>query len=67
MFLLFCNQEDIFLLGLPPPQGGFYLITQIRGSLHLNRDDRASLAAKAKDGLQQIHEVNELLSWFRLG
>lgn len=33
------------------------------GGLHLNGDERASLAAKAKDGLQLIPEVNELLCW----
>jgi len=31
--------------------------------LHLNRDEGSSLAAEAKDGLQLIHEVNELLCW----
>lgn len=46
-----------------PPQGDSCLITRIRGGLHLNRDERVSLAAKAKVVLQLIHEVNVLLCW----
>lgn len=46
-----------------PSPGWFLSYYTDQGGLYLNRDERASLAAKAKDGLQLIHEVNGLLCW----
>lgn len=50
VWLLFCDQEGVFFSGSPSAQGRF----------QLDRDERASLAAEAKDGLQLTHELNEL-------
>lgn len=59
VWLLFCNQQDVF----SPSSVWFLSYCSDQGRFQLNRDERASLAAKAKDGLQLVHEVNELLCW----